>query len=121
MRVREALGAPSLSHGPVITTQCINSKKFLAKTIRQARKSPQADLWNIATDEEYLSLINNGTWELVKRLPGVKVPPCFWLFSVKTDKFGLVNRHKARLVALGNRQNSSGEKYRANNLLFAIY
>ena len=30
--------------------------------------------------------------------------PCFWIFTIKTDSYGLIQRYKARVVILGNFQ-----------------
>ena len=67
----------------------------------QCAQSPQ---WIAAENEEYLSLINNNTWSLVPRPKNVKVLPCFWLYTIKCDKYGLIIRYKARLVIMGNLQ-----------------
>lgn len=41
----------------------------------------------------------NGTWELVERPPNVKPVPCKWVFKVKRNKDGSVERFKAIHVA----------------------
>jgi len=76
----------------------------IPKSIEQARSSNESSKWIEAANVEYLSHIQNGTWRLVKRAPEMNVLPCFWLFNTKTDEYGIINRYKARLVCLGNRQ-----------------
>lgn len=60
-------------------------------------------LWRIAVEEQLQALIANGTWELVKRPSSkdVNVITSKWVFKVKYTSSGLIDRHKARLVARG--------------------
>jgi hypothetical protein len=52
-------------------------------------------------DKEMRSLLENGTWELVERPEGVKPIPMKWVYKVKQDAQGNVERYKSRLVAKG--------------------
>jgi hypothetical protein len=54
--------------------------------------------------DEYSALIRNGTWTLVPRPPKVNVVDCKWVYKVKRDQHGAIQRYKARLVAKGFRQ-----------------
>jgi len=47
------------------------------------------------------SLLENGTWELVERPKGVKPILMKWVYKVKRDAQGNVERYKSRLVAKG--------------------
>ncbi len=47
------------------------------------------------------SLLENGTWELVERPEGVKLIPMKWVYKVKRDAQGNVERYKSCLVAKG--------------------
>jgi hypothetical protein len=51
--------------------------------------------------QEYSSLIVNGTWELVDLPPCRMVFNIMWIFKVKSDTAGDVSRVKARFVAKG--------------------
>jgi hypothetical protein len=76
----------------------------LPKTLREAMKSKYARQWAEATVEEWMSLVRNDTWTLVEKKPWMKVIPCKWIYTVKTDGDGQIERFKARLVAGGHRQ-----------------
>jgi hypothetical protein len=51
--------------------------------------------------QEYSSLMDNGTWELVELPPDRVVVNILWIYKVKSDTAGDVSRFKARLVAKG--------------------
>ena len=53
--------------------------------------------------EELDALTQNHTWDIVD-YPSVKPIGCRWIYSIKLKFDGSLDRHKARLVALGNRQ-----------------
>ena len=73
-------------------------------TIQEAKSSDHAPEWKVATDAEYNSLIENKTWKLVELPPGRKAIGCKWVFKLKHDVVGRVERFKARLVAKGYAQ-----------------
>ena len=51
--------------------------------------------------EEIKSHQENKTWVLQKRLKGRKTVKCKWVFKIKYNHDGTVNKYKARLVAKG--------------------
>lgn len=57
--------------------------------------------WAAAVTEEVQALIKNGTWEITSLPSGKKPVGCKWIFSMKYNADGSVNRYKARLVAKG--------------------
>jgi hypothetical protein len=67
----------------------------------QALASPAARQWRQAMDEEMASLHSNGTWDLQPLPAGRKAVACRWVFALKRDSKGAVERYKARLVAKG--------------------
>ena len=71
------------------------------QTYEEALESPQSDLWRTAMDEEFKSLLENQTWELVECPLGVKPVPMKWVYKIKRNADGSVERFKARLVAKG--------------------
>ena len=69
--------------------------------IKEALSSNRSREWKVAADCEYKSLIENKTWELVKPSEGRKAIGCKWVFRVKYDGNGRLERFKGRLVAQG--------------------
>ena len=51
--------------------------------------------------EESNALEKNGTWNLVNLPKGQKLVGCKWVFAIKFNANGSVERRKARLVAKG--------------------
>ena len=77
------------------------------KCIEEALKSKE---WKEAADSEYQSLMDNGTWNLVKLPDGRKPVGCKWIFKTKCTSEGKIEHYKARLVAKGYTQ-KPGEDY----------
>ena len=55
-------------------------------------------------DDEYSALIKNDTWDLVPSRKGMNLIDSRWVFKVKNNSDGSVDRLKARLVAKGFKQ-----------------
>ena len=70
-------------------------------TLEAALTSPDKVQWKEALDNEYSSLVKNNTWTLVPLPKGRKAVDCRWVFKVKYNADGSIERHKARLVAKG--------------------
>uniref|UniRef100_A0A0A1WFC7 Retrovirus-related Pol polyprotein from transposon TNT 1-94 n=1 Tax=Zeugodacus cucurbitae TaxID=28588 RepID=A0A0A1WFC7_ZEUCU len=70
-------------------------------SVEEAMNSKQAHEWWCAMQEEYNALVNNDTWEQAAVPKGHKVIGCKWVFAVKTNANGDIERYKARLVAKG--------------------
>ena len=71
------------------------------QTYQEAVGGEESDLWRKSMDEEMRSLLENGTWELVEKPEGVKPVPMKWVYKIKRDALGNVERYKSRLVAKG--------------------
>jgi histone deacetylase 1/2 len=60
--------------------------------------------WNHAMQEEYDALIKNKTWHLVPPSFGKNLIDCKWVYHIKKNVHGTIQRYKARLVAKGFKQ-----------------
>jgi hypothetical protein len=57
--------------------------------------------WDTTMNEEYRSLMENDTWDLVPLPKGRKLVICKWVYRTKYASDGSVERHKAQLVSKG--------------------
>jgi 2-hydroxychromene-2-carboxylate isomerase len=73
-------------------------------THREAMDSPQVHEWVATMDEELASLKKNQAWELTEIPPSRNIIQNRWVFKLKRDSSGGVQRFKARLVAKGYTQ-----------------
>lgn len=68
------------------------------KTVKQALADLQ---WFATMKQEYEALLNNKTWDLVRLPKNRQVVGYKWVFRIKENADGTINRFKARLVAKG--------------------
>eukprot|EP00253_Pinus_taeda_P026194 PITA_26194 len=57
--------------------------------------------WDATMNEEYRSLLESDTWDLVPLPKGRKLVRCKWVYKTKYGPYGKVDKHKAHLVAKG--------------------
>ena len=77
------------------------STVFIPRNVQEALTDSN---WKKAMNEEMEALQRNTTWELVPLPEGKKTVGCRWIFTVKLNPDGSINRYKARLVAKGYTQ-----------------
>jgi hypothetical protein len=70
-------------------------------------RRPDAEQWKHAALEELNAHSTNGTWKLVPRPAGKKVIGSKWVFKVKRNADGSIERYKGRVVAKGYNQRPS--------------
>jgi hypothetical protein len=73
-------------------------------SLKAALRRSDGDKWQEAAKLEMDNHISNGTWELVDLPPGAKCINSGWVFRVKHNADGSIERYKARLVAKGYSQ-----------------
>ncbi|CAI7875765.1 unnamed protein product [Closterium sp. NIES-54] len=73
-------------------------------TLKEALESSDAEEWKKAMESELKSIEENGTWELVELSEGRNAITSKWLFKIKSDADGKIERYKSKLVAKGYQQ-----------------
>ena len=71
------------------------------RSYNQAVNGKNGDKWREAINQELKALEKNGTFELKELPPGKNTVGCKWVFKVKKNQDGSIERYKARLVAQG--------------------
>ena len=74
------------------------------KSRKAALQCSDGDKWQEAAKLEMDTHISNGTWKLVDLPPGAKCINSGWVFCLKHNADGSIERYKARLVAKGYSQ-----------------
>ena len=64
-------------------------------------EAKEKKVWRDACEDEIKSIVKNKTWELVELPVGAKAIGLKWIFKVKRNSDGSINKYKARLVAKG--------------------
>jgi hypothetical protein len=82
----------------------IASEVIVPNTYREAMASPNKVDWLNAMEDEIRSLQQHNTYTLEKVPPGANVLPVRWVYNIKRDPLGNIERFKARLVVKGFRQ-----------------
>ncbi|CAN1170240.1 Retrovirus-related Pol polyprotein from transposon TNT 1-94 [Linum perenne] len=74
------------------------SNLFVPRNVKEALDNV---MWTAAVQEEMKALVKNDTWTMVDLPPGKSTVGCKWVFTIKCNADGSVERYKARLVARG--------------------
>jgi hypothetical protein len=86
---------------PVMPMHCYMVLASDLQTYAEAAGNP---FWEATMQEEYNSLLENQTWDLVLLPSDRKLVRCRWVYRTKKATDGQVSRYKARLVAKGFQQ-----------------
>lgn len=84
------------SHKDVVSAQ---DKVVEPSSYKDAATDPK---WITAMEEELTALSKNGTWELTNLPVGKRAIGCKWVYKIKLNADGSIQRYKARLVAKGS-------------------
>jgi hypothetical protein len=71
------------------------------RNYKDALKSKDADKWKLAIQNEVDSLTEKGVWKIVDRPRDRKAIGYKWIFKIKHNADGSIDKYKARLVAQG--------------------
>ena len=82
-------------------TQLTKTNDIEPPSVTKALTDPQ---WCKAMSVECDALVQNGTWHLVPLAANQNIVGCKWIFRIKRNSNGSVDRFKARLVAKGFHQ-----------------
>lgn len=74
------------------------------QSFKEAMESPDKLKWQEAMQNEITSLKENHTWDLVNLPKRRKALPCRWVYKIKFNPDGSVDRYKARMVIKGYSQ-----------------
>jgi len=73
-------------------------------TVQEARARTDWPKWEEAIDKELVALRDARTWSIVERPEKVNIVGCKWVFRIKRNADGEIDKYKARLVAKGYSQ-----------------
>lgn len=76
----------------------------LEREPRNFKEAMASDMWNKSVNVELVALEENKTWDVVSLPEGKNVVGCRWIFTLKFNADGPVERPKSRLVAQGYTQ-----------------
>ena len=102
---RENRGVPPLRFIEAYLADAADEEaKQSPQSAQEALQGEHKERWQQAMDSEMASLRENGVYELVDRPKGKKVVKSKWVFRVKTNEKGEIEKYKARVVAKGYSQ-----------------
>ncbi|MBW0471930.1 hypothetical protein O181_011645 [Austropuccinia psidii MF-1] len=70
----------------------------------EALKSPHRDSWRRACEAELNQMATREVWDVVDKMPGMKTIGHRWVFDLKRNGDGSIEKFKSRLVARGDKQ-----------------
>ncbi|KAG4037393.1 Retrovirus-related Pol polyprotein from transposon TNT 1-94 [Phytophthora cactorum] len=97
----DEMSAVAREDGSFEAAYAVVSVGVMPTTFKSAMESSDAVKWKEACDSELESLHKNDTWDVVPLPKGRKAIGCRWVFRVKENQDGEIERFKARLVAKG--------------------
>ena len=71
------------------------------RTLEEAKAQSDWPMWKEAMEKELEVLCKANTWTVVERPPSKNIVGCKWVFQIKKNALGQIEKYKARLVARG--------------------
>ncbi|UYV81752.1 hypothetical protein LAZ67_20002198 [Cordylochernes scorpioides] len=102
--IRYQFAYPMITRSKVSNSQCNFALADEPSNYIDAITSSDSERWKLAMDEEIDALNKNKTWTLERLADGHKPIGCKWVYKIKTESDGTIQRFKARLVAKGYSQ-----------------
>ena len=99
--MRERRSAISNDYHVYLQESEIDSSIDDPPTYKKALESNESEKWIDAMKDELNSMAQNEVWDLVQLPHGSKSIGCKWIYKVKRDQKGNIQKYKARLVAKG--------------------
>lgn len=90
-----------VDHAMLAATNVIYESAVEPRSYAEAMRTPERNEWRKACEEEYASLIQQGTWTLVDRPTDKRVLKATWSFKNKRDSTGHIARRKGRWCVKG--------------------
>lgn len=85
-----------------VASDILQSKE--PSNFQEAIRGEDREHWLLAMERELKSLAKNNTWVLENLPKGKKAIPCKWVYKIKINPDGSVDKYKARLVIKGYSQ-----------------
>ena len=107
MRIDQAMTAMMIDCDPSVPycpESALSIEPYIPISYKDAMSCPEAILWQAAIQDEYDSLMENGTWKIVSLPANRKAIKSKWVLDFKPGYQGVEPRYKARLVACGYAQ-----------------
>jgi transposase InsO family protein len=105
------------STGQTIKVDAENGDIKPPKSDQEAEKGPLAPRWWESRTKEYTDLVSHNTWELVsrfdERVRGRKPTKSRWVYTIKYNRDGTIERFKSRFVVCGYSQRQGIDYERA--------
>ena len=104
LRDRSLLAKPKKFDDYVTTAEAFLTEMNEPESYEEAVNSEDRENWKRAMNNEMESLAKNQTWELTDLPDDAESIPCKWVFRMKTNPDGSIDKYKARLVVKGFNQ-----------------